>query len=118
MNPNPEHRDLNPEHLIIGSNGYASRIDVITGEELWRTKLLPGLLGGSSCTDVLVLVRGEFVFAGTYGNLFCLALDTGRILWRNELKGMGYNDVTLAMEGVAIQFLTKVAHSSSSAGST
>ncbi|MGC3959457.1 MAG: PQQ-binding-like beta-propeller repeat protein [Verrucomicrobiota bacterium] len=95
------------EPLIIGSNGYVSRIDPSTGRELWRTKLLPGLFGGSSCTDVAVLLRGQWIFAGTHGHLFCLDLNSGQILWRNELKGMGYNDVALTMEGVAVQFLTK-----------
>ncbi|NOS72223.1 MAG: PQQ-binding-like beta-propeller repeat protein [Verrucomicrobia bacterium] len=108
---------MNSEPLIIGSNGYVSRIDVVTGQELWRTKLLSGLLGGSSCTDVSVLLREQFVFAGTHGHLFCLDLATGKILWKNELKGMGYNDVALAMEGVSIQFLTKVERSHSNTGS-
>ena len=102
---------MNGETLIIGSNGYVSRIDTASGQELWRTKLLSGLLGGSSCTDVSVLLRRKFIFAGTHGHLFCLILESGQILWKNELKGMGYNDVALAMEGVAIQFLTKVERS-------
>ena len=109
---------MNDKALVIGSNGYVSRIDTGSGAELWRTKLLSGLFGGSTCTDVSVLVRGQFVFAGTHGHLFCLALDSGQILWKNELKGMGYNDVALAMEGVAIQFLTKVERSGNGAGST
>ena len=108
---------MNDNTLIVGSNGYVSRIDTGSGEELWRTTLLSGLFGGSTCTDVSVLVRGQIVFAGTHGHLFCLALDSGQILWKNELKGMGYNDVALAMEGVSIQFLTKVEQSGSSAGS-
>jgi len=106
------------EPLIIGSNGYVSRIDVGSGQELWRTKLLPGLFGGSSCTDVAVLIRGRVVFAGTHGHLFCLEVENGQILWRNELKGMGYNDVALAMEGVSVQFLSKVTNSGGSSSST
>lgn len=102
------------EPLVIGCNGFVSRIDTSTGLEMWRTKLLPGLFGGSSCTDVTVLIRGSAVFAGTHGNLFCLDLNTGQIVWRNELKGMGYNDVALAMEGTSVQVLTKVVHQQSS----
>jgi outer membrane protein assembly factor BamB len=102
------------EPLVIGSNGYVARVDTGSGLELWRTKLLPGLFGGSSCTDVTVLIRGAVVFAGTHGHLFCLDLNSGQILWRNELKGMGYNDVALAMEGVSVQFLTKTVHTSNS----
>lgn len=106
------------EPLIIGSNGYVSRIDTNTGLELWRTKLLPGLFGGSSCTDVAVMLRGAMVFAGTHGHLFGLDLNNGQVIWKNELKGLGYNDVALAMEGVAVQFLTKVVHTGNNASST
>ena len=98
--------------LIIGSNGFVSRIDPASGEELWRTPLLPGLLSKTAYVDVSVLLRGDVVFAGACGHLLCLALDDGRILWKNELKGMGYNDVALAMEGVSVQFLQKVQRSS------
>lgn len=106
------------EPLFIGSNGYVARVDVASGVELWRTRLLTGLFGGSSCTDVSVLVRGESVFAGTHGHLFCLDYETGRILWQNELTGLGYNDVALAMDGVTIQFLSKVSRSGSGSSST
>jgi outer membrane protein assembly factor BamB len=94
--------------LVIGSNGFVSRIDSATGAELWRTPLLPGLLTKTAYVDVSVLLRGDVVFAGAHGHLFGLALEDGRILWKNELKGMGYNDVALAMEGVSVQFLQKV----------
>lgn len=106
------------EPLIIGSNGYVSRVDPSTGQELWRTKLLPGMFGGSSCTDVSVMLRGQMIFAGTHGHLFCLDLNSGQTLWKNELKGMGFNDVALALEGVAVQYLSKTVHSNSSSSST
>lgn len=96
------------EPLIIGSHGYVSNIDSGSGTELWRTKLLPGLFGGTSGTDVTVLLRGQKIYAGTHGNLFCLDLNSGQILWHNKLEGMNFNDVALAMEGVAIQVVTKV----------
>lgn len=106
------------EPLIIGSNGFVARVDPVGGVELWRTKLLPGLFGSSSCTDVSVVLRDQVIFAGTHGHLFCLDLSNGQILWRNELKGMGFNDVALAMEGVSVQFLSKTTASSSNSSST
>lgn len=102
------------EPLIIGSYGYVARIDATTGEEVWRTKLLPGVFGGTSGTDVTVLVRSPLVFAGTNGNLFCLDLNTGQVLWRNELKGMSYENISLAVEGVSIQHLNTTTSNSSS----
>ena len=44
-------------------------------------------------------------------------LIIGSILWNNELSGMGYNDVSLAMQNVSVQFLQKVERSHSSSSS-
>lgn len=102
--------------LIIGSNGHVAAIDVMDGRELWRTKLQTGVFSTTTRSDVSVLVQDKFVFAGSCGHLFCLDLENGSILWHNELKGMGYNDVSLAMQNVSVQFLQKVVRSSSSSG--
>jgi len=99
--------------LIIGSNGYVAAIDVMDGRELWRTALQTGIFSTTSHSDVSVLVQGGFVLAGSRGHLFCLDAENGSILWHNELKGMGYNDVSLAMQNVSVQFLQKVERSSS-----
>jgi outer membrane protein assembly factor BamB len=93
-------------NLYIGSNGYVCAIDISTGTEKWRTKLQQGLLKATSGSDVCVLVHENKVFAGSCGHLFCLSSDTGQVLWHNELKGMGNNDVTLAMIGQSIQYVT------------
>jgi outer membrane protein assembly factor BamB len=66
-----------------------------------------GMLG-SSGQDVSVIIADGVVFAGSHGKLFCLDLQTGEIRWENELKGMGYNDISLSIEGVSIQYLQKV----------
>lgn len=100
--------------LLIGSNGFVAAIDVTAGSELWRTKLQTGVFTATAHSDVSVLVQGGFVFAGSRGHLFCLDLENGSILWHNELKGMGYNDVALAMQNVSVQFLQKEVRSSSS----
>lgn len=50
--------------LIIGCNGYVSAINSSNGEELWRTKLRDGLMGGSLGADVSVLIDGDMIFAG------------------------------------------------------
>lgn len=100
--------------LIIGSNGYVAAIDLTDGRELWRTRLQTGVFAATNSQDVSVLVQGGFVFAGSHGNLFCLDVESGSIVWSNELSGMGYNDVSLAMQNVSVQFLQKVERSSSS----
>lgn len=50
--------------LIIGCSSYVSAIYSGNGQELWRTKLREGVLGGSRGSDVSVLIDGGQVFAG------------------------------------------------------
>ncbi len=98
--------------LVIGTNSHVAAIDPNSGQELWRTKIQSTTLGSGS--DVSVLVKDGFIFAGSNGRLICLDHASGNILWSNELKGLSYNDVSLAMEGVSVQFLQKVVHQNSS----
>lgn len=100
--------------LIIGCNGYVSAINAGSGQELWRTKLRDGLLGGSRGSDVSVLIDGGQIFAGCYGRIYALDAASGNILWDNELKGMGYNEVALAKQGTSTQYITRVEQTSTS----
>lgn len=60
-----------------------------------------------------MLVQGDVIYAGGFGHLFCLDAQNGRILWHNSLEGFGHNDISLAMDSISVQFLTKVVRSSS-----
>jgi outer membrane protein assembly factor BamB len=95
--------------LILGTNGNVAAIDTATGSELWRTSLKTGgLISSTNYEDVSVLLKGGMVYAGCCGHLFCLDAATGSILWHNSLTGLGHNDISMAMEGVAVQFMAKV----------
>jgi outer membrane protein assembly factor BamB len=100
--------------LILGCNGYVSAIRTSNGQELWRTKLRQGVLGGSRGQDVSVLIDGDQVFAGCNGRIYALNMNNGAILWANELEGMGYNEVALAKQGTSTQFITRVVENNSS----
>ncbi len=104
----------NIQPLIIGTNGHVASINLETGEENWRTFLKAGgLFSSTTHSDVAVLSHHGLVLAGCCGHLFCLSKDNGEILWHNNLSGLGNNDVSLALEGVAIQYLQKAEKSSS-----
>lgn len=103
--------------LIIGCNGYVSAILANNGEELWRTKLREGVLGGSRGSDVSVLIDGDQIFAGCRGRIYALKASNGEILWANDLKGMGFNEVALARQGTSVQYITRVEQSASSSSS-
>jgi outer membrane protein assembly factor BamB len=98
------------EVIIIGCNGYVLAINSAMGTENWRVKLRAGILGGSRGSDVSVLVDGDKVFAGCWGRIYALRISDGSILWENELNGVGFNEVALAMPGVNTQFITRVEH--------
>jgi outer membrane protein assembly factor BamB len=96
-------------YLYIGVNGNVSAIDPNTGNEVWRTPLpLVNAFGSTVVApqDVCILEHEGRVYAGCAGHLFALDASTGQILWRNQLKGLNYNDVTLAIAGKSIQYVS------------
>jgi outer membrane protein assembly factor BamB len=96
--------------IILGTNGNVAAIDPTTGELLWATPLeTGGLFSSTRSEDVSVILRDGKVFAGCSGHLFCLDAASGHILWHNDLKGFGHNDISLALEGVSVQYLEKMA---------
>lgn len=104
---------MSGELLYIGCNGHVAAIRPEDGQEVWRTKLTGGFWSVTTYADVCVLEHEGRVFAGSNGHLFCLDATTGQILWHNQLKGLGHNDVTLAMAGKAIQFVSSHTHTTS-----
>ena len=102
------------EALYIGINGHVVAIATQDGRELWRTPLETGkFFSATGHQDVCLLEHEGQVLAGCQGHLFCLDAGSGHILWRNELKGLGFNDVTLAMRGKSVQFVTTHQHTRS-----
>jgi outer membrane protein assembly factor BamB len=85
------------EFILIGVKHSVSAVSKSDGRVLWTTKL-PGGLGGDFVT---VACDGERVFAHSSGQLFCLDLWTGRMLWTNELRGYGYGLASIWIPGMA-----------------
>lgn len=85
------------EIILIGIKHSVSAVSRANGQVLWTTKL-PGGLGGDF---VAVACDGERVFAHSSGQLFCMELSSGRMLWTNELRGYGYGLATICVPGMA-----------------
>ena len=96
-----------------GTRGHVFAIDPTTGEERWRTKLSTGFFNAAYAQDVMVLVRDGIVIAGCNGHMWGLDAKGGDLLWHNALSGLGNGAVTMATDGVAIQYVHKHTHSSS-----
>lgn len=105
---------MEKDMLIIGCNGFVSAILANNGQELWRTKLREGVLGGSRGRDVSVLIDGNQIYAGCGGRIYALNAADGNILWSNDLKGLGFNEVALARQGTSVQYITRVETTSTS----
>jgi outer membrane protein assembly factor BamB len=72
-------------------------LDPRTGAELWRAKLPKG----GSGNPVTMVIKGQNLYVGHHGHVFCLDKRTGSILWHNDLPKTGYHAVLLTMEGAA-----------------
>ena len=68
------------------------RIRKSDGREVWRTKL-QGRMSGSLIT---LAVEPDGVYASARGELYRLNLNTGEILWQNELPNLGRGPVLIA----------------------
>ena len=100
---------IEKKYLYIGTSGTVSAIDREDGSIKWATKLdTGGLLSATTSQDVNILFHEGLIYAGCNGHLFCLNAFTGEVLWNNGLKGYGYNEISLAMEGIAVQTVTRV----------
>ena len=74
------------ELLIIGMKGRVLGIDKANGDRAWETHL-------KSSGFVNVSVESDRVYASTRGELFCLEAGSGRLVWHNRMKGLGYGMV-------------------------
>lgn len=82
------------EILVIGVKGEVLAFDRNSGNRLWQTKIAGGLTGSGF---VSVIADERLVFAHAKGELFCLDLMTGRLLWKDGLSGLGYGLASLAL---------------------
>ena len=83
--PRADDREL----VHIGIKGHAIGLRRADGAEVWRTKLK-----GSG--TVLLYRERDRLFATTGGEIFCLDVTTGALIWTNPLKGMGLGLVTVS----------------------
>lgn len=82
---------------MLGLNGRVIALLRKDGRVVWATDL-PGILGDRFVT---VACDDTRVYAYTRGQVHCLDMQSGRILWSNGLKGFGYGVATVCVPGAA-----------------
>lgn len=85
-----------PNLVLLGIKNSVVAFDRKDGRIAWTSKLPASGVGGDF---VSLHADGIQVFAYAGGQLSCLELTTGRILWTNPLKGLGYGMATLTTPG-------------------
>lgn len=74
--------------IYVGIRGTVLALDRSNGAEMWRADL-------KSRDFVNIVSDGDLVLAATKGELYCLDSVTGKVLWNNELKGLGRGLMTI-----------------------
>ena len=95
-------------YLYIGTNGRVAAIDTNDGTIIWQLTLqTDGIMSTMSGEDVNILYKDGLIYAGCNGHIFCIDGYTGDVIWHNGLKGFGYHDIVLAMDGISVQMAKK-----------
>lgn len=83
-------------YLFIFSNGKVAAINKADGQIAWEVKLKDYLTNATVLMYGQISVEGDKIFVGSSGILLCLSTKDGALIWKNELKGWGYQFVSLA----------------------
>lgn len=83
------------EILYIYSHGRAAAISKKDGAIVWEVNLKQ-YAGLNARAIGQITVEDDKLFIGTGGVLLCLAAGDGAFIWKNELKGWGYNFISIA----------------------
>ena len=81
-----------PEAVVVYVGGYVHALNPMTGDTVWSTKLpkaYKSSIGGA-------IIDGDVVLAGVGGRVYCLDITDGRLLWQNDMPGMGLGMVSVA----------------------
>lgn len=104
------------DFLFLGLHNSVTAVRKDTGQIAWSTKL-PG-----AWEFVTLTGEGTRIYAASGGQIHCLDLPTGKILWSNGLKGFGYGVTSIWLPGgsavptVAAYEAVRQAQASSGAG--
>lgn len=79
--------------LLLGLKSRVTAISRKDGRQIWSTDLPEKFSGGF----VTLICDGAKVFAYSSGQLHCVDLATGEILWSNALPGLGYGLASLCL---------------------
>jgi outer membrane protein assembly factor BamB len=84
------------DKLYIFSNGRVAAINKKDGIITWEIKIKDIFKKASYSGFGTILEESGKLYIGISGHLICLSAKDGALLWANELKGWGYQYVSIA----------------------
>jgi len=81
------------DFVFLGVKKRVTALDKSDGRIVWTTELPGGMLTGF----VTLTCDDRRIFACTMGQIHCLDLYSGQLLWSNPLKGHGYEIASLCL---------------------
>jgi outer membrane protein assembly factor BamB len=84
--------------LVVAGRYTVSAFRKADGEELWQTTLITGFFKFSG-PFVTLVVEKDSIYAYVAGELFCLELFSGKILWQRKQPDLGREVVSMAIPG-------------------
>ena len=83
-------------NLFLLSKGKVAAINKKDGTIVWQVTLKDYVKTISSHAIGQIQVEGDKLYIGIYGILVCISAKDGSLIWSNELKGWGFQFVTIA----------------------
>jgi hypothetical protein len=83
------------DFVFVGLKCRVTALDKSDGQIAWSTKLP----GGTSPGFVTLSCDGCHVFACCCGQIHCLDLFSGQLLWTNGLEGHGFGIASICVPG-------------------
>ena len=81
-------------YLYVGANNKIAVIDAGTGRTIKEIVLNEAWLKTGN-RFINMIKKDGFLYAHTYGRLYCVDIGRGQVVWSNELKGMGFDIASL-----------------------
>lgn len=82
--------------IFIYSNGRVAAINKANGDIIWEVKLKDHIKSSFAHAVGSIQCEGDKLYIGVSGIMVCLKAKDGSLVWKNELKGWGYNFVSMA----------------------
>jgi len=81
--------------LFILSKGRVAAINKKDGQIVWEVKIKQYISSAVSLSIGQINVEDNKIYVGISGILLCLSTQDGALIWKNELKGWGYQFISM-----------------------